>query len=356
MERAFMKGCEAIAEAAVRGGCRFFAGYPITPQSEIPEYFSHRLPEVGGVFVQGESEIASVNMVFGAAAAGARAMTSSSGPGLSLKSEGISSLAANHVPAVLCNVMRGGPSTGSIQGAQSDYFQATKASGHGGFRMIVYAPSDVQEAVDYTYKAFDIAERDRNPVLILADGYIGAMMEPVTLPDFKEVDYNKCDWALRGRGDGPRHIISQGSLEPRCVEQYNMDMEAKYNAWQENDVEVEEYFVDDAEVIVAAFGTAARLSRGVIDEMREEGYKVGLIRPITVNPFPYKSFEKLDPAKIKAVLDVEMTIPAQMIFDVKVGLNGKIPTETYGRSGGMLVKHDELKARLVKLCDGGKSE
>lgn len=356
MERAFMKGCEAIAEAAVRGGCRFFAGYPITPQSEIPEYFSHRLPEVGGVFVQGESEIASVNMVFGAAAAGARAMTSSSGPGLSLKSEGISSLAANHVPAVLCNVMRGGPSTGSIQGAQSDYFQATKASGHGGFRMIVYAPSDVQEAVDYTYKAFDIAERDRNPVLILADGYIGAMMEPVTLPDFKEVDYNKCDWALRGRGDGPRRAISQGSLEPQYVEQYNIAMEAKYKSWQENDVEVEEYFVDDAEVVVAAFGTAARLSRGVIDEMRSEGYKVGMIRPITLSPFPYESFAKLDPAKIKTVLDVEMTIPAQMVFDVKVALDGKIPTQTYCRSGGMLVKHDELKARLVNLCEGGKSE
>lgn len=351
MEKKYLKGSDAIAEAAVRAGCRFYAGYPITPQTEILEYFSRRLPEVGGVFIQGESELASISMVHGAAAAGARAMTSSSGPGLSLKAEGLSGLAGMHIPAVICNAMRGGPTTGSIQGSQSDYFQATKAAGHGGFQMIVLAPSNLQEAVDLTYQAFELAERDRNPVMLLADGYIATMMEAVELPEFREVDYNSRPWAVRGKGEGPRHVVSSGSLSPESVEQEDINMSEMYDTWAKNDVLVEKYLTDDAELVVAAFGTAARIARGSVDEMREEGYKIGMIRPITVNPFPYKAFEQLDASRVKCVLDVEMAIPAQMVYDVRLGVNGKIPVSTYCRSGGMLVQSDELTARAKNLYE-----
>lgn len=352
MEKKYMKGSDAIAEAAIRAGCRFYAGYPITPQTEVLEYFSRRLPEVGGVFIQGESELASISMVHGAAAAGARAMTSTSGPGMSLKAEGLSGLAGMHIPAVICNVMRGGPTTGSIQGAQSDYFQATKAAGHGGFQMIVLAPSNLQEAVDFTYKAFELSERDRNPVLLLADGYIATMMEAVELPEFREVDYNSRTWAVRGKGEGPRHVVSSGSLSPEFVEQEDINMSKMYDTWAKNDVLVEKYLTDDAELVVAAFGTAARIAREAVDEMREGGYKIGMIRPITLNPFPYKAFEQLDVSKVKCVLDVEMSIPAQMVYDVKLGVNGKIPVSTYCRSGGMLVQSDELIARAKDLYEG----
>ena len=349
--KVMMKGCYAIAEAAVRAGCRFFAGYPITPQNEIPEYFSQRLPEVGGVFVQGESELASISMVTGAAAAGARAMTSSSGPGLSLKSEGISGLCANHVPAVICNAMRGGPGTGSIQGAQSDYFQATKGGGHGGYRMIVFAPSTIQEAVDCTYKAFDYADRDLNPVLILVDGYVASMSEPVELPKMIDYDINSRAYAVKGndRGRGKRVIISQGTLNAEDIETYNRNMARMHERWQKEDVQVEEYRTADAELIIVAYGTAARIARDSVDTMRERGVKVGMIRPITVSPFPYETLEKLDPAQVKKVLVVEMTIPPQMAFDVKIGLNGKIPIECYGRSGGMLVDNDEIEEILERI-------
>lgn len=350
MEKRYMRGCEAIAESAIRAGCRFYAGYPITPQTEIPEYFAKHLPKYGGVFIQGESELASISMVTGAASAGARAMTSSSGPGLSLKSETLSHMAGSHIPAVIVNAMRGGPATGSIQGAQSDYFQATKASGHGGFRMIVLAPSNLQEAVDLTYKAFELAERDRNPVLILADGYIASMSEGVELPEFKEISYDDWDWAVRGKGTGQARGKG-GSLDPYAVEKANIELEAMYKNWDKNDVMVEKYLTDDAEIIIAAFGTAARIARGTIDELRQEGYKVGMIRPITVNPFPYKVFEELDPSKVKYVLDVEMTIPAQMVYDVKLGVNGKILVDTYCRSGGVLINNEELKEKIKKLSE-----
>lgn len=349
MSKKLMKGCEAIAESAVRAGCRFFAGYPITPQNEIPEYFSRRLPEVGGVFVQGESELASIAMVTGAASAGARAMTSSSGPGLSLKSEGISGLAANHIPAVICNAMRGGPGTGSIQGAQSDYFQATKASGHGGFRMIVLAPATLQEAADCAYDAFDLADRDRNPVLLLVDGYIAAMTEPVELREMRSVDINEKPWAVRGNDTGIRRNVSQGTLNAEDVEQYNINMANMYDKWQKEDVRVEEYLVEDAEVVIAAYGTAARIARESVDNMRAKGIRAGMIRPITVSPFPIASFEKLDPARAKKILCVEMTIPAQMAYDVKLALNGRIPVESYCRSGGMLVQNDELEQHILTI-------
>lgn len=351
--KVMMKGCHAIAEAAVRAGCRFFAGYPITPQSEIPEYFSQRLPEVGGVFVQGESELASIAMVTGAAAAGARAMTSSSGPGLSLKSEGISGLCSIHVPAVICNAMRGGPGTGSIQGAQSDYFQATKAGGHGGFRMMVFAPSTVQEAVDCTYKAFDYADRDRNPVLILIDGYIASMSEPVQLPEMRDYDMDAKSWAVQGNDTGTRRIVTQGTLNAEDVERYNISMAEMHQRWAENDVQVEEYRIEDAEIVVAAYGTAARIARESVDTLRAEGIKVGMIRPVTVNPFPYKSFARLNPQRVRHVLAVEMTIPPQMAYDVKLGLDGRIPMSCYGRSGGILVQNEEMEKILRKIHKEG---
>ena len=293
MARVLMKGCEAIAEAAVRAGCRFFAGYPITPQNEIPEYFARRLPEVGGNFVQGESEVASINMVYGSASVGARSMTSSSSPGIALKSEGISYCAAARIPIVYANISRGGPGVGAIQPAQQDYFQATKASGNGGFEMIVLAPATVQEAVDLTYKAFDLADRDRNPVLILADGVIGTMMEPVELPEMKSeeevaaIRESKKKWACIGHElDLPnRSWIEPGQWDTNKMQRVNEEAAALYASW-EKDVMVEEYCTEDAEVVIAAYGISGRIAKSVVEMMRAEGKKVGLIRPITVHPFP----------------------------------------------------------------------
>ena len=301
MARVLMKGCEAIAEAAVRAGCRFFAGYPITPQNEIPEYFARRLPEVGGNFVQGESEVASVNMVYGAAAAGTRSMTSSSSPGISLKSEGISYCAAARVPIVYSNISRGGPGVGAIQPAQQDYFQATKASGNGGFRMMVLAPSTVQEAVDLTYAAFDYADRDMNPVLILADGVIGTMMEPVELPEMKSdeeiaaIKESKKKWACIGHelDYANRSWIQPGQWDTKKMQAWNEDAAKMYASW-EKDIMVEEYQIEDAELVLTAYGISARICKSVVDILRKEGYKIGLIRPITVSPFPYASYDKIN--------------------------------------------------------------
>ena len=270
MARVLMKGCEAIAEAAVRAGCRFFAGYPITPQNEIPEYFARRLPEVGGNFVQGESEVASINMVYGSASVGARSMTSSSSPGIALKSEGISYCAAARIPIVYANISRGGPGVGAIQPAQQDYFQATKASGNGGFEMIVLAPATVQEAVDLTYKAFDLADRDRNPVLILADGVIGTMMEPVELPEMKSeeevaaIRESKKKWACIGHElDLPnRSWIEPGQWDTNKMQRVNEEAAALYASW-EKDVMVEEYCTEDAEVVIAAYGISGRIAKSV---------------------------------------------------------------------------------------------
>ncbi len=358
MARVFMKGCEAIAEAAVRAGCRFFAGYPITPQNEIPEYFSRRLPEVGGTFVQGESEVASVNMVYGAASAGTRSMTSSSSPGIALKSEGISYCASARIPMVYANVSRGGPGVGSIQPAQMDYFQATKASGNGGFEMLVFAPSTVQEAVDMTYNAFDYADRDRNPVLLLCDGVIGTMMEPVVLPEMKTdeevaaIKESKKPWACIGHSlDVQRAWIEPGHWKTTDMQKANEDAAEMYERWAKEDVQVEEYMVDDAEVVIAAYGISARVAKSVVDILRAEGKKIGLIRPITVHPFPYGSFEKLDYSKVKAILDVEMSIPAQLIYDVKMAVKDRCPIETCLCSGGNVIKRGDVLEAARKLFE-----
>ncbi|WP_312442351.1 3-methyl-2-oxobutanoate dehydrogenase subunit VorB [Lacrimispora sp.] len=349
MSRVFMKGCEAIAEAAVRAGCRFFAGYPITPQNEIPEYFARRMPEVHGSFVQGESEVASINMVYGAASAGVRAMTSSSSPGIALKSEGISYCASARIPMVYANISRGGPGVGSIQPAQMDYYQATKASGNGGFKMLVFAPFTVQEAVDMTYAAFDYADRDRNPVLILADGVIGTMMEPVVLPEMKsdeEVEAmkeGKKSWACIGHpfDHEKRSWIQPGHWKTTDMQKANEDAEALYASW-EKEAKAEEYQLEDAEVVIAAYGISARIAKSAVDMLRKEGVKAGLIRPITVYPFPYSAFDHINYDKVKAVLDVEMSIPAQFVTDVEAGIKGRCPIETCLCSGGNIMSREAV--------------
>lgn len=354
MARVFMKGCEAIAEAAVRAGCRFFAGYPITPQNEIPEYFARRLPEVGGKFVQGESEVASINMVYGAAAAGTRSMTSSSSPGVALKSEGISYCASARIPMVYANISRGGPGVGSIQPAQMDYFQATKASGNGGFRMRVFAPSTVQEAVDMTYNAFNYADEDRNPVLILADGVIGTMMEPVELPEMMSdeeiaaIKEGKKKWACVGHelDYANRAWIEPGHWLTKDMQKANEDAAALYASWTP---EVEEYQVEDAEIVIAAYGISARIAKSVVDMLRKEGVKVGLIRPITVYPFPYEAFDHIDYSKCKAILDVEMSIPAQFVEDVAVAVKERCPIETCLCSGGNIMSREAVIEAVKKI-------
>lgn len=344
MARKLMKGNEAIAESAVRAGCRGFFGYPITPQNEIPEYMSKRQPEVGGVFVQAESEVAAINMVYGAAAAGCRAMTSSSSPGISLKQEGISYIAASDVPCVIVNIVRAGPGLGGIQPAQGDYFQAVKGGGHGDYKLIVYAPSTLQEACDLVYKAFDKADEYRMPVMMIGDGMIGQMMEPVELPEMRELsDLPEKPWCLRGYdGTGERRIINSLRIQPDELEPYLDEMYRKYAAIEEKEVEVEEYCCEDAEIILTAYGTVARICKSAIELLRAQGVKVGLIRPITLFPFPKKSFEQYASREsVKRFISVELSM-GQMIEDVKLAVNGKKPVDFYGRSGGNVMSEEEI--------------
>lgn len=359
MARVFMKGTEAVAEAAVRAGCRFFAGYPITPQNEVPEYMSRRLPEVGGVFVQGESEVASVNMVYGAASAGTRAMTSSSSPGISLKSEGISYCAAARIPIVYANFARGGPGVGSIQPAQMDYLQATKASGNGGFRMPVLAPATVQEAVDLTVLAFDWADRDRTPVLLLADGVIGTMMEPVQLPEPKTAEEvaaikeSKKSWACIGHPLDYAHRawIQPGNWSTLVMQQVNEEAAAMYESWQK-EAKAEEYRTEDAEIILTAYGICGRIAKSAVNLLRAEGIKAGLVRPVTVFPFPYAAYDRLDYTKVKAVLDVEMSIPALFVEDVEAAVKGRTPIETCLCSGGNIMSREAVIKAAKKVVEG----
>lgn len=354
-----MKGTEAVAEAAVRAGCRFFAGYPITPQNEVPEYLSRRLPEVGGVFIQGESEVASVSMVYGAAAAGCRSMTSSSSPGISLKSEGISYCAAARIPMVYANFARGGPGVGSIQPAQQDYLQATKASGNGGFRMPVLAPATVQEAVDLTVKAFDWADRDRTPVLILADGVIGTMMEPVVLPEMKSeeevaaIKESKRSWACVGHKlDYPnRSWIEPGQWSTARMQKCNEDAAAMYKAW-EREAMAEEYRLEDAEIVLTAYGISGRIAKSAVNLLRAEGIRAGLIRPITVFPFPAAAYDHIDYGRVKAVLDVEMSIPALFVEDVRAAVRERCPIETCLCSGGNIMSREAVLAAAKKIMEG----
>lgn len=349
MEKVLMKGNEAMAEAAVRAGCRYYFGYPITPQSEVPEYLAKRMPQVGGVFLQAESEVAAINMVYGAAAAGARTMTSSSSPGISLKLEGISYIAAAELPCVIVNIMRAGPGLGGIQPAQSDYFQATKGGGHGDYRLIVYAPSSVQELADMTYQAFDIADKYRNPVMILGDGLIGQMMEEVKLPKFKDTDAVMAvekGWAATGTKEKrPPNIFNTLYLHPEKLEDLNLALFEKYRIIQSKEVTYEEYKTADADILLVAYGISARIAKSAIDEARNIGIKAGLIRPITLWPFP-KAQIKLLSQKVKWILTLEMS-HGQLIEDVCLAVGQNVPVHFYGRVGGMI---PSVEAVYHEIC------
>ena len=349
-----MKGCEAIAEAALRGGCRYFFGYPITPQNDIPEYMSARLPEIGGVFLQAESEIAASNMVYGAAGAGARVMTSSSSPGISLKQEGISTIAGAELPCVIVNVMRGGPGIGGIQASQGDYFQSVKGGGHGDYKLIVFGPDSVQEAIDIVYEAFAIADKYRNPVMILADGLIGQMMEPVTMPEFKSEEEIKVEkpWAATGWHEGcgrPRAIINSLYIEDEALEALHERLQARYRIIEQNEVRYEYYNIEDAEVILIAYGTISRVCRSAIDELAEEGIKVGMVRPITLWPFPSQAvLDAVAQPSVKKALAVEISA-GQMVEDARLAVNGLKEVAFLGYPGSKIATVEEIIAKVKAL-------
>ena len=344
-EKVLMKGNEVLAESAMRAGCKHFFGYPITPQTELSAYMSKHMPKIGGTFLQAESEVAAINMVYGAAAAGARAMTSSSSPGISLKSEGVSYIAGADLPAVIINVMRGGPGLGSIQPSQSDYWQATKALGHGDFQMVVYAPSTVQEMADYTYKAFDIADEYRMPVMILADGLLGQMMEPVELRDPIE-KLPERPWACTGHNNEREHNIANSLyLTAEDLDRINHERFERYELIKEREQISEEFLCDDADIIVVAFGAAARIARNAVRAAREQGIKAGLFRPVTLWPFPVDALEKTV-GHAKGYLTVEMNM-GQMVEDVRLVVAGRAPVEFYGRTGGVIPTPDEVLDAIV---------
>ncbi len=346
-----MKGNEAIGAAAIEAGCKYFFGYPITPQSELPEYMARELPKIGGVFLQAESEIAAINMVYGAAGAGARVMTSSSSPGISLKQEGITYIAGAELPCVIVNIMRGGPGLGSIQPSQTDYFQATRGGGNGDYRVVVLAPANVQELVDLIIEGFDIADQYRNPVMILGDGMIGQMMEPVEFKKPKSRDLPEKDWATVGTGGKRKpNIINSLYLAAEELEQHNIKLQEKYKTIRENEVKVESYNIEDADVVIAAYGTTSRIARTAISQLEKEGYKVGLIRPITLWPYPYDEFKKIND-KCKGILTVEMNT-GQMIDDVKIAVKGKYPVHFYGRTGGMVPTPGEIIKKVKEIYGG----
>lgn len=349
-ERKLMKGNEAIAEAAIRGGCRFYAGYPITPQNEIPEYMSWRLPEVGGRFIQAESEISAINMVYGAAGAGARAMTSSSSPGISLKQEGISYICGAELPCVIINMVRSGPGLGGIQPAQSDYFQTVKGGGHGDYRMLVYSPCSVQECVDLLYDAYDKAERYRLPVMILGDGMLGQIMEAVTLPEMKDLSsLPKKAWAADGSGIGKdRRIINSLYIVPDELEAMNRKLQKIYDDMCEREVMCEDYLTEDAEIIITAYGTVARIAKSAVDVLRENGIKAGLVRPITLYPFPKADFARvMENPCVKEVVAVELSM-GQYVEDVRLVAEGKKPVKFYGRSGGNVMSPEDIVDFVLK--------
>ena len=339
-ERVLMKGNEAIAEAAIRAGCRHYFGYPITPQTEIAAYMAKKMPKIGGVFLQAESEIASINMVYGAAAAGVRVMTSSSSPGISLKTEGLSYIAGSDVPALVVNVQRGGPGLGGIQPSQSDYFQATKGGGHGDYRMIVLAPASVQEMASLTIKGFNLADKYLMTSMILADGTIGQMMEPITFEDAEIETYEK-PWALTGTECKRKHnVVNSLYLKPDELEIKNFQRYERYKIVEENEPMWEEYMMDDAEYCVVAFGIASRVAKNAVAAARKEGIKVGLIRPITLWPFP-KNALKAAAEKVKGFISVELNM-GQMIEDIKLYTECKRPVALCNRCGGMIPSPDEV--------------
>jgi 2-oxoglutarate ferredoxin oxidoreductase subunit alpha len=343
--RVLMKGNEVLGEAAIIAGCRFYFGYPITPQNEVPAYFAARMPKVGGTFIQAESEVAAINMVFGAAAAGARVMTSSSSPGVSLKMEGISYLSGAELPAVVVNMMRGGPGLGNIAGAQGDYFQAVKGGGHGDYRCIVLAPASVQELADLTVKAFDLADEYRMVVMILGDGFVGQMSEPVVLPEPTGRKFDKSSWALTGAAGRDTHLVASIRLNPEdALEKLNLRLQQKYREVERREVLFEETQAGDAEYLIAGFGLSARIARSAVTTLRRAGVKAGLFRPITLWPFPSAELARASQGKRK-VLVVEMNA-GQMVEDVRLAVNGSVPVDFLGRLGGITPQVDEIVERV----------
>lgn len=351
MAKVLMKGNEAIAEAAIRAGCRHYFGYPITPQTEVAAYMAKRMPKIGGVFLQAESEVSAINMVYGVSSAGFRVMTSSSSPGVSLKQEGISYIAGADLPALIVNVQRGGPGLGGIQPSQSDYYQATKGGGHGDYHLIVLAPASVQEMADLTAKAFDLADKYRMPAMLLADGTMGQMMEPVELPEESGSTVDK-PWAVRGTECKREHnIVNSLYLVPEQLEAKNLERFDRYKVIEQNEVMYEEYMMDDAEICVVAFGIAARVSKNAITAAREKGLKVGLIRPITLWPFPSEVIAKAAD-KVKGFISVELSM-GQMIDDIRLAENCKKPVVLCKRVGGMIPSPEQVLETIEKV-EGGE--
>lgn len=349
MAKELLKGNVAFAEAAVRAGCEAYYGYPITPQTEALEHMAKRMPELGRVFLQAESEVAAINMVYGAACAGVRVMSSSSSPGVSLMMEGLSYIAGSEVPVVLVDIMRGGPGLGNIAPSQGDYNQIVKGGGHGDYRIITLAPATIQEIIDLTYEAFDIAEKYRTIVVILADGSIGQMMEPAELPPMLEVRKreDRAEWSLTGaKGRDPR-VITSIYIDPAEEEVFNLHLVEKQKEIEANEVRFSSLLLEDAEIAVVAYGTAGRIAQSSVKQARDEGIKVGLLRPISLYPFPYDEIGKVAD-KVKRILVVEMS-GGQMLDDVRLAVNGKVPVDFYGRMGGMVPLPDEVFEQIQEL-------
>lgn len=341
-----MKGNEAIAAGAIHAGVKCFFGYPITPQTELAAYMAKHLPKSGGVFLQAESEVSAINMVYGASSAGFRAMTSSSSPGVSLKQEGISFLAAADLPCVIVNVMRGGPGLGGIQPSQADYFQAVKGGGHGDYRLIVLAPGNVAEMAEMTVKAFDLADKWRIPVMILTDGVLGQMMETVDMDSLPERKYYDKEWAVTGRsGRAHKNIVKTLHLDAEELEKIVLEREEKYRRIECEEADAEEYRADDADIIVTAYGITSRIAKAAVDRARESGVRVGVVRPKTLYPFPSEFYNK----GYKKILCVEMST-GQMVEDVKLAVKCGVPVEFYGRTGGMIPGEDEIYERIMMMA------
>ena len=353
--KVLMKGNEALAEAAIRAGCRHFFGYPITPQTEVSAYMAKKMPKIGGVFLQAESEVAAINMVYGAGGAGARVMTSSSSPGISLKQEGISYIAGADVPCVIVNIVRGGPGLGGIQPAQSDYHQAVKGGGHGDYHLVVLAPSSIQEMVDLTSDAFDIGDKYRCPVMIMGDGMLGQMMEPVEFKDTELGELPEKEWATTGTDmKRKKNIINSLFIEPKDLEDLVLARQKKYDEIAKNEVRYETEDIEDADIILVAYGTTARIAKTAMAKAKAKGLKVGIIRPITLWPFPYEAFEKaLEGDKKKTFLAVEMSM-GQMVDDVKIAVNGRADVEFFGRTGGIVPTPNEILNKIEEIAGGDK--
>lgn len=348
MTRELWKGNEAIAEASVRAGLEAYFGYPITPQTEILEYLSRRMPELGRAFVQAESELGAINMVYGAACTGVRVMSTSSSPGVSLMMEGISYIAGTEVPAVLVNVMRGGPGLGNIAPAQADYNQAVHGGGHGDYQPIVLAPASVQEAIDLTVMSFDLAEKYRAVVMVILDGCIGQMMEPAKMPEMRPVQRANWDWATDGKmGKRERRILTSIYLDPVEEEKMNLRLLNRWRTIQANEVRYKEYFLDDAEFVIIGFGTAGRVALSAVRTARERGIKVGLLRPITVSPFPFEIIDQLA-GRVNGFLVTEMN-SGQMLEDVRLAVKGRVPVEFYGRMGGVVPLPEEILHEIERI-------